>query len=126
MAMNRGVDLNESTRKLLGLLDNCGECPSAAQEHLGAAFFARGVPMIVYGNEFGRSQRGNNNPCNLDTVAHYFAHQHSPRQNLPRPQAGARVHEPRECAGRKGLAPPATAVVPQPPDSVETRAWPGV
>ena len=31
--------------------------------------FARGVPMIVYGDEFGRTQNGNNNPYNLDSVA---------------------------------------------------------
>ncbi len=31
-------------------------------------FFARGVPMIVSGDEYGRSQNGNNNPWNLNTV----------------------------------------------------------
>jgi glycogen operon protein len=31
--------------------------------------FARGVPMIVYGDEFGRTQNGNNNPYNIDSVA---------------------------------------------------------
>ncbi len=31
--------------------------------------FSRGVPMIVYGDEFGRTQNGNNNPYNLDSVA---------------------------------------------------------
>jgi glycogen operon protein len=31
--------------------------------------FARGVPMLVYGDEFGRTQNGNNNPYNIDSVA---------------------------------------------------------
>ena len=31
-------------------------------------FFSRGVPMIVGGDEFGRTQNGNNNPWNLNTV----------------------------------------------------------
>ncbi len=31
--------------------------------------FSRGVPMIVYGDEFGRTQNGNNNPYNIDSVA---------------------------------------------------------
>ncbi|HZK20197.1 MAG TPA: hypothetical protein VFC68_05660, partial [Treponemataceae bacterium] len=30
--------------------------------------FSRGVPMIVYGDEFGRTQNGNNNPYNIDSV----------------------------------------------------------
>lgn len=32
-------------------------------------FFSRGVPMTVYGDEFGRTQNGNNNAYNLDSVA---------------------------------------------------------
>ncbi len=31
--------------------------------------FSRGVPMIVWGDEFGRTQNGNNNPYNVDSVA---------------------------------------------------------
>lgn len=31
--------------------------------------FARGVPMGVWGDEFGRTQNGNNNPYNVDSVA---------------------------------------------------------
>lgn len=31
--------------------------------------FSRGVPMLVYGDEFGRTQNGNNNPYNLDSLA---------------------------------------------------------
>lgn len=31
--------------------------------------FARGVPMSVYGDEFARTQNGNNNPWSLDTLA---------------------------------------------------------
>jgi len=31
-------------------------------------FFSRGVPMVVYGDEFGRTQNGNNNAYNVDGV----------------------------------------------------------
>lgn len=31
--------------------------------------FSRGVPMTVSGDEFGRTQNGNNNPYNIDSVA---------------------------------------------------------
>ncbi len=31
--------------------------------------FSRGVPMVVWGDEFGRTQNGNNNPWNVDSVA---------------------------------------------------------
>jgi isoamylase len=32
-------------------------------------FFSRGTPMIVWGDEFARTQNGNNNPYNIDSVA---------------------------------------------------------
>ncbi|TVZ41041.1 glycogen operon protein [Alteromonadaceae bacterium 2753L.S.0a.02] len=32
-------------------------------------FFSRGVPLVVSGDEFGRTQNGNNNPWNLNTAA---------------------------------------------------------
>jgi isoamylase len=32
-------------------------------------FLSRGVPMTVWGDEFGRTQNGNNNPYNIDSVA---------------------------------------------------------
>lgn len=32
-------------------------------------FFSRGLPMTVYGDEFGRTQNGNNNPYSLDSIA---------------------------------------------------------
>jgi glycogen operon protein len=32
-------------------------------------FFSRGVPMTVWGDEFGRTQNGNNNAYNIDSVA---------------------------------------------------------
>ncbi|BDU51640.1 isoamylase [Haliovirga abyssi] len=31
--------------------------------------FSRGIPMTVWGDEFGRTQNGNNNPYNVDSVA---------------------------------------------------------
>lgn len=39
-------------------------------------FFSRGVPMIVWGDELGRTQNGNNNTYNIDSVAtwnNYYA-----------------------------------------------------
>jgi len=32
-------------------------------------FFSRGIPMTVWGDEFGRTQNGNNNAYNIDSVA---------------------------------------------------------
>lgn len=32
-------------------------------------FVSRGVPLVVWGDEFGRTQNGNNNPYNIDSVA---------------------------------------------------------
>lgn len=32
-------------------------------------FVSRGVPLVVWGDEFGRTQNGNNNPYNVDSVA---------------------------------------------------------
>ncbi len=32
-------------------------------------FFSRGVPMVVWGDEFGRTQNGNNNAYGIDSVA---------------------------------------------------------
>jgi glycogen operon protein len=32
-------------------------------------FISRGVPLVVWGDEFGRTQNGNNNPYNIDSVA---------------------------------------------------------
>lgn len=32
-------------------------------------FMSRGIPMVVWGDELGRTQNGNNNPYNLDSVA---------------------------------------------------------
>jgi isoamylase len=33
-----------------------------------ALYFARGVPMVCSGDEYGRTQNGNNNPYNLNTI----------------------------------------------------------
>ncbi len=32
-------------------------------------FLSRGVPMVVWGDELGRTQNGNNNPYNVDSIA---------------------------------------------------------
>ena len=41
----------------------------AARNYIAVQMMSRGVPMIVYGDEFGRTQNGNNNPYNIDSVA---------------------------------------------------------
>ena len=41
----------------------------AARNYIALQMISRGVPMIVYGDEFCRTQNGNNNPYNIDSVA---------------------------------------------------------
>ena len=41
----------------------------AARNYIAVQMMSRGVPMIVYGDELGRTQNGNNNPWNIDSVA---------------------------------------------------------
>jgi len=38
-------------------------------------FFSRGVPMVVWGDELGRTQNGNNNAYNIDSVATWSNYQ---------------------------------------------------
>lgn len=40
-----------------------------ARNYFAMQMFSAGIPMIVYGDEFGRTQNGNNNPYNIDSVA---------------------------------------------------------
>ncbi len=40
-----------------------------ARNYIALQMFTRGIPMIVWGDEFGRTQNGNNNPYNIDSVA---------------------------------------------------------
>ena len=41
----------------------------AARNYIAIQMMSRGVPMIVWGDEFCRTQNGNNNPYNVDSVA---------------------------------------------------------
>lgn len=41
----------------------------AARNYIAIQMISRGVPMIVWGDEFCRTQNGNNNPYNIDSVA---------------------------------------------------------
>lgn len=41
----------------------------AARNYIALQMISRGVPMIVYGDELCRTQNGNNNPYNIDSVA---------------------------------------------------------
>ena len=40
-----------------------------ARNYFAMQMFSAGISMIVYGDEFGRTQNGNNNPYNIDSVA---------------------------------------------------------
>ena len=40
-----------------------------ARNYIALQMFTRGIPMIVWGDEFSRTQNGNNNPYNIDSVA---------------------------------------------------------
>lgn len=57
--------------------------------------FSRGVPMIVYGDEFARTQNGNNNPYNIDSVAtwnnYYYINRDAP-QSAPTGSTGEIYH----------------------------------
>lgn len=39
------------------------------RNYIALQMLTRGIPMIVWGDEFGRTQNGNNNPYNIDSVA---------------------------------------------------------
>lgn len=41
----------------------------SARNYFAIQMMSRGIPMIVWGDEFGRTQNGNNNPYNIDSVA---------------------------------------------------------
>lgn len=41
----------------------------AARNYIAIQMISRGVPMIVWGDELSRTQNGNNNPYNIDSVA---------------------------------------------------------
>ncbi|MCM8594563.1 glycogen-debranching protein [Accumulibacter sp.] len=65
--------------------DSGGNAALRRQRHRNfwtVQFLSRGVPMIVAGDEFGRTQNGNNNSYNLDSVANWSNYQmiasHSP------------------------------------------------
>jgi isoamylase len=47
---------------------------------LGTLLLATGVPMLAAGDEFGRSQRGNNNPYSQDNETSWMAWDHEPWQ----------------------------------------------
>jgi glycogen operon protein len=58
--------------------------------------FSRGVPMMVAGDEFGRTQNGNNNPYNIDSVAtwnNYAMIASDAPQRVPTGDAGEAYHD---------------------------------
>lgn len=52
-----------------GSLDEPASRRQRIRNYFTMQMFSAGIPMIVYGDEFGRTQNGNNNPYNLDSVA---------------------------------------------------------
>ena len=59
----------------LGFVDWTSEATQKASKrqanrnYIAIQMMSRGVPMIVWGDEFSRTQNGNNNPYNIDSVA---------------------------------------------------------
>ncbi len=59
-------------------------------------WFSRGVPMVVYGDELARTQNGNNNPYNIDSVAtwnNYDMLASSSPHRVPTGAAGEPYHD---------------------------------
>lgn len=53
----------------IGTGENEASRRQRARNYFAMQMFSAGIPMIVYGDEFGRTQNGNNNPYNIDSVA---------------------------------------------------------
>ena len=53
----------------LGFGDSQTAKRQANRNYIAIQMMSRGVPMIVWGDEFSRTQNGNNNPYNIDSVA---------------------------------------------------------
>lgn len=62
-------DGGNSDDNLIGFGSDKAMRRQAVRNYFTWLMFSRGVPMIVYGDEFGRTQNGNNNPYNIDSVA---------------------------------------------------------
>ncbi|CAG7843968.1 Glycogen operon protein GlgX [Pseudoclavibacter triregionum] len=56
----------------------------AMRNLLGALCLSAGVPMITAGDEFARSQNGNNNPYNQDSELTWMSWDHTPEQKAQR------------------------------------------
>ena len=62
-------DGGNSDYNTLGFGTEAKDKRQAARNYIAIQMISRGVPMIVWGDEFGRTQNGNNNPYNIDSVA---------------------------------------------------------
>lgn len=62
-------DGGNSDNNTLGFGTEAKDKRQAARNYIAIQMISRGVPMIVWGDEFGRTQNGNNNPYNIDSVA---------------------------------------------------------
>jgi len=67
----------EGPTKDVAILDNRGK---AMRNLLGTLVLSAGIPMITAGDEFGRSQRGNNNAYCHDSELTWVSWQHEDRQ----------------------------------------------
>jgi len=61
-------DGGDSSGALNGFGNEAANKRQAVRNMFALQMISRGVPMIVYGDEFGRTQNGNNNPYNVDSV----------------------------------------------------------
>ena len=62
-------DGGNSDNNNLGFGTNQENKRQAARNYIAIQMMSRGVPMIVWGDEFSRTQNGNNNPYNIDSVS---------------------------------------------------------
>ena len=62
-------DGGNGDQNTLGFGDSQAAKRQANRNYTAIQMMSRGVPMIVWGDEFTRTQNGNNNPYNIDSVA---------------------------------------------------------
>lgn len=62
-------DGGNSDNNAIGTGTEAADRRQRARNYMAFQMFGAGIPMIVYGDELGRTQNGNNNPYNIDSVA---------------------------------------------------------
>lgn len=94
----------------------------AMRNLLGTLLLSAGIPMLTAGDEFGRSQRGNNNPYCHDSKLSWLAWSHAPWQSELRAVVKRLVQLRLE---NPALRPRHYAVLGQPVPSATEMAWYG-